>query len=562
MAFSKEIYAELEKAVGPENVSQEPVILETYRCATHQSSCHFGPYRSRTPMPQAVALPSTTEEVQKLVKICNKYNIKFKASSTFWSAHGYIGDDHSLQIDMRRMNHFTIDPKNMVMTIESNILSADAQAEAMHYGLMCNVPGCGCSSSIIASTSGWAGAGPSSIYTGGNGENLLTAEFVLPSGEIAVMGSGDFEKSGWFSEEGPGPSQRAIFRGGLGAKGEMGICTRISIKLSPWPGPQVMKTRGLPPAYLADLPDNFKAYAIGFPTWDQWAKAMMMLCDAEIVMSGHRQFSMFGRDIKAAMLEILTDPDKELGDLPALMADPAVQKTTESLKIEMYLVMAGFSPADTAWKEAALDEILRQCGGWRDERSLDPDMADYYKTYFIRLGHKNLNYTLCGSYEGCFGLLQPNLIHSASVCEETFALKREWEQKGTFMAATGGDASMGALGTMGGGGGPMLWENFMHFDGHDPDSIKGTQEFCDNVSNKWNMEHGYGPDFCNTAENYRKPTGYYYTQEEHNKMFCNAPNPLSFLYQFKMRDAFNPNRLNGSYYATLDPEYMKEHRGK
>ena len=82
MAFSKEIYAELEQAVGAENVSQEPCVLETYRCATHQSSCHYGPYVSRTPMPQAVVLPETTEEVQKVVKICNKYGIKFKASTT------------------------------------------------------------------------------------------------------------------------------------------------------------------------------------------------------------------------------------------------------------------------------------------------------------------------------------------------------------------------------------------------------------------------------------------------------------------------------------------------
>ena len=562
MAFPKKVYAELEKVVGPENISQEPCVLETYRCETHQSSCHFGPYVSRTPMPQAVALPSTTEEVQGLVKVCNKYGIKFKASSTFWSAHGYIGDDNSLQIDMRRMNHFSIDPKNMTMTVESNILSGDAQAEAMHYGLMTNVPGCGCSSSIIASTSGWAGAGPSSYYTGGNGENLLTAEFVLPSGEIAVMGSGDFEQCGWFSEEGPGPAQRALFRGGLGTKGEMGICTKMSIKLSPWPGPATLKTVGQPPAYLADLPDNFKAYAICFSTWQDWAKAMMMLNDSELVMAAHRQFSMFGREIKAGMLEILVNPDGQLGDLKTLLQDPEVQKTTESLKIEMYLVMAGFSPADTAWKEAALDEILKQCGGWKDERSLKPDLTNYYKTYFIRLGHKNLNYALCSSYEGCFGLIQPNLIASAELCEETYALKKEWEDKGDFMARVGGDASMGALGTMGGGGGPMLWENFMHYDGHDYEAIKKTQEFCDNVSNKWMLDHGFGPDFCNTAENNRKSSGYCYTQEEHNAMFCNAPNPLPFIYQFKMRDAFNPNRLNSSYYQTLDPEYMEKHRKK
>jgi glycolate oxidase len=456
---------------------------------------------------------------------------------------------------MNRMGKFEIDPKNMIMTAEPWIIGATAQAEAMKYGLTCNIPGVGCSSSMLANVSGWGGPGPSTVFMGSASENLLCAEWVFPNGDIIISGSAG-SGAGWFSDEGPGPGQRALFRGGHGAKGEMGVCTKISFKLSPWPGPFYLPTEGPIPAYRAKLPDNIKAYALCFPNWDKWAQAMMMLCDSEVVYIGHRQFSMFGRDLKAAMLEILNDPDKQLGDLMKLVKDPKVQKTNKSLKIEMYVIIAGMTPEDMEWKEAAIDKILEMYGGWKDERCLQPDIEEWLKTYFIRMGHKNLNYTMCGSYEGHFGLKGSNLIYSASICEEAFALKKEWEKKGTFMAAVGGDCSMGGLGIMGGGGGPMLWEYFLHFDAYDKDSISQSCNYINTVSQKFMSDKNLGPDFCKGNEILRKKDGYSYSQEEQNAMFRNLPQPAPFIFQWKIREAFNPNHLGGSYYSTLDPKAL------
>ncbi len=557
MALSREIYEALEAIVGKRNISEDPGVLETYRCAAAQSSAHYGPYGHRTPTPQAVLMPGSTKEVQGILRLCNKYKLKYKASTTFWSSHGYIGDDYAIQIDMRRMGKFEIDPKNMIMTVEPNVIAATAQAEAMKYGLICNVPGVGCSSSMVANVSGWGGPGPHSIFMGAATENLLCAEWVFPNGDILVSGSAG-SGAGWFSDEGPGPAPRALFRGGTGTRGEMGICTRISFKLSPWPGPTYLPTEGPVPAYRAKLPDNFKAYALCFPDWNRWAQAMIMLCDSETVYIGHRQFSMFGRDIKAAMLEILNDPDKELCDIPTLLKDPKVQKTTESLKIEMYVIIAGMTPEDMEWKEAAIDKILEMNGGWKDERCLQPDMEEWLKTYFIRLGHKNLNYALCGSYEGHFGLKVGNLIHSATICEEAFALKKEWEKKGTFMAAVGGDASMGGLSTVGGGGGSMMWEFFAHFDAYEKDSISGLCNYITEVSEKFQKEKQVGHDFCRVTELCRKKDGYSYSDEELYAIFRDRPQPAPYIYQWKIREAFNPNHLGGSYYPVLDPKALKK----
>ncbi len=409
---------------------------------------------------------------------------------------------------------------------------------------------------MVANVSGWGGPGPSTVYTGSAPENLICAEWVLPNGDLLHSGSEGAGLPG-FTDEGPGPGLRGILRGGHGLRGEFGICTRITYKLSPWPGPTELLSTGHAPAYFATLPKNIRAYTLCFPDWDNWGKAMMMLCESDIVFAGHRQFSMFGRDVKAAMLEILLDPDMQLCDIEPLNKTEAVKKTTKSIEKEMYIVVAGMTEADIAWKDAAVDKILEMFGGWKDERCNQPDMEAWMQTYFIRLGHKNLNYVMCGSYEGTFGLFMGNLLYSTTICEEAFQLKKEWEEKDTFIAKVGGDSSMGGLSAMGGGQGPMLWEFFAHFDAHDKSSITGLCNFVDNVSSKFQTKYGLGIDaFSRQCANLRKADGYGHSQEEMNNMYKNAPNPSLFLYHYKVQEQFNPKKLYGSYYPSLDPAVL------
>lgn len=554
MALKKEIYAEFEAVVGARNISEEPAVLETYRCAAAQSSAHYGPFNHRTPTPQVVILPGSTAEVQGIILICNKYKIKYKASSSFWSAMGYIGDDNSVQLDMRRMRNITVDPVNMIMTVESYVNAAMAQAEAMHYGLTCCVPGVGSSSCVIPNTVAWVGGGPNTIFTGHPSENLLCAEWVLPNGEVIVTGSAG-AGGGWFCGDGPGFSQRALFRGAIGTTGDMGVCTKISIKLSPYPGPKYIPSEGLPPAYKAKMPENFKVYDLCFPSWEKWAEAFLMLGDSETVFAGHRQFSMFGEKIKASMLEILIDPDKQLCDLPELMERPDVKATNESMRIDVIVIIAGMTPEDLEWKEDAIDRILEKVGGWKDPRALKPDLNEWLMMYFLRMGHKNLNFVLCGGYEGHFGLAASDITYSASICEDAFALREKTlREGGTFMADVGGDSAMNVISKTGGGCGYSGWEFFAHFDPHDKSSISGCRKFFD-ITNKWMLDHGCGPDFCRKNSDLRHEDGYCFTQDEHNAMYLKKDFNILDLYQWAVREAFDPNHLGSTYYRVLDPAY-------
>jgi glycolate oxidase len=432
MALSQQIYKAFEDVVGARNISGDPGICENYRSITSQSSDHRGPFLGKTPLPQAVILPGSTEEVQAIVRICNKYNIQFKAATTFWSVMGYIGSDYSVQIDMRRMRKIEIDEKNMYAVVEPYAIGAVVQAEAMKYGLNLNIPGVGCSSSVVASVSSWVGFGPQTISMGAATENMLAAEWVLPNGEILRTGSLG-AGSGWFCGDGPGPSTRAILRAKQGTAGSFGICTRLAIRLHPWPGPAYIPTRGDAPAYKACLPDNFSAYTLCFPSWDAYANCVNFLHRAEILYLGHRQFTMFGRDIKTAMIKILNDPNGQFADMEKYIQDPELKKANEDMKIDIQVIIAGMTKRDTEYKEKALDHILKKVGGWKNEFMLDQDVKDWVLLYLLRLGHKNLNYTLCGSYEGNFGL-SSNIFVSSSLMEEASALKKAWEDKTSYIA--------------------------------------------------------------------------------------------------------------------------------
>ena len=493
-------------------------------------------------------MPGSTEEVQAIVKLCNKYKIKFKASTTFWSAQGYPSEDDTIQLDMRRMDRILeIDEKNMYAVVEPGVIAATLQAETMKVGLNTHVAGSGCSCSVLVGATSYFGSGPGNLYGGWFYDNLLGMEWVLPTGEIFRTGSLGSD-CGWFCGEGPGPSMKGTARGFLGAKGAMGVFTKCAVKLFAWPGPESLPVEGAIPAYRTNLPDNFKAYTLAFPSWKAWADAVYAIWDAGIGYLGHRQFNMFGRDLKFAMVKILTDPNRTLGDLEELLEDPQVQEVTEQSVRDFQLVLVGMTARDMAWQVKALDEILAQTGGWKVEAMNAPEIHDWALLYLLRLGHKNLNLVFGGSYDGCFGF-PGSADFGASNAEEAGQFKKEWEQRGAVVEA-GGDCMMGPIGGQGGGG-TCLWENFTCFDPHDRFSTEGTLEFFD-AATEYGMKRGWGVGMEKWNSVARGSDGKTTPKEERDRMHLAAPQPNAFRYQYKVREALNPNHLGDEYFETLE----------
>ena len=551
MALSKEIYQALEDVVGVDNISDDPCLLDTYRYPQNATSVHLGPfYDTYTPRGAAVTLPATVEEVQQIVKICNKYKLKFKASSTFWGGIGYPSHDNAIQLDMRRMNRvLEIDKKNQFAIIEPYVIGATLQAEAMKVGLNTHIIGAGGSCSPLASATGFAGAGPDSLFMAKGDENMLGLEWVMPNGEImrtGSLGSG----LGWFSGEGPGPGVRAIVRGGLGVRGAMGVFTKVALKLFPWPGPTKLDIEGKPPAYKVNLPDNIKIHTVTFPNWQAWSDSAYKIWNAGIGYIAHRQYNMFGRDLKLAMVKILVDPEMTLSDMEELIKDPEIRKQTEAMKFDYELVLAGMTPRDIIWQEKALDEILAETGGHRVAVMEDSDIARWSILYMLRLGHKAINLAYGGGYDGSFCQFgTPDFV--ISYAPKGSEMKLEYEKKGMIVEA-GGDCGMGGLGGLGGGGMSGL-ENFIQFDPHSKESTEGAYAYFDAAA-KMGQDLGVGPGIERLNTLCRGSDGKEQSKEMRDKALSSNAQPAVFRYQQKIKEAINPNDLGDAYYLTLDDQ--------
>ena len=381
--ISDTIYKEFEEAVGPDNVSRHPAVLDSYT---------FQPYENHETMPWkkrpvAAVLPASTEEVQEVVKICNHHGLKFKAFSTGWGAWAGATKDNVVIMDLRRMNRIIdIDEKNMYAIVEPYVCSAQLQAEAMKLGLNTHIIGCGPVSSPLASaTSGW-GVGQDGIYMSYSPRNLLGLEWVQPTGEVLKLGTPGSGK-GWFCGDGPGPSLRGTMRGNVGTLGGMGVFTKAAIKLYYWPGPPQVKSVGTVMDSQAEVPEQISIFMCSFPDKKRFNDACYDIGDAEI---GYN----FVRAGAPAMLTYL---------YPHLFKKLRGTKNIsrmldQTLRFIGFIALAGTSQRDLRYQENVLKAIaIKHDGFAMDLRKLPPIMANFTMN-LLRVTFNPLIFRLGGSF--------------------------------------------------------------------------------------------------------------------------------------------------------------------
>ena len=543
MTLSREAYQALEDIVGPDNISDDPATLDSYAFQwTAELSQRGSKYM---PRPEAALMPGSTEEVQAIVRTCNRYKIKCKAYSTGWGPYAVPQTEGVIQLDLRRMNRILeIDEKNMFAIIEPYVIGGQLQAEAMKVGLNTHIVGAGASCSVLAACTSFLGPGPDSIFMGHSSENLLAMEWVMPTGDIlrtGSLGSG----AGWFCGDGPGPSLRGIARGRRGGYGGLGVFTKCAVKLSPWPGPAVMPAEGVIPSYNSSVPENFRVYTLAFPTWEAYADAYYKIYDADIGYIAHRQFNLLGEEIWPTYISMFVDPDKTTDDLEELLKMPEIQKFTAEAKRSFQLILAGMTLRDIEYQEKALTEILAETGGKIVTQMAEPIMQRFTFLYLVKMCFKTINMALAGTYVGSFAQHgTPDFLVSHLYPAAREVLGRH--QKRGFIADIGPDSMMAAVSGLGGGG-DCTFEQFCHYDPHDKESVKGALAYYADAA-KAARERGMhgGLEDC-----YRE-----ITKEELEESRRHAPQPAIYAFQRKIKEAFDPNSIgDGSYIATEEVKY-------
>ncbi|NVM02456.1 MAG: FAD-binding oxidoreductase [Candidatus Helarchaeota archaeon] len=347
----KDAYKEIEAVVGSDNVSEDPAILDGYAFQTF-----VNPDPPWAPRPDVVALPGSTNEVQAIVRICNKYKIRFKAHSTGWGVYSSPMMENMILLDLRRMNRILeIDEKNMYAVIEPYVTGAQLQAEVMKRGLNLQIIGAGSGTSPLASITSVAGMGWTSIYTSYNGRNALGVEWVLPTGDILRLGSLG-TGVGWFCGDGPGPSLRGIMRGWMGAYGALGVFTKCAIKLYNWPGPREpqreLKLDGLLMDLNGELPKNIKFYMCTFPNLEKYGEAMYKIGKAEIgyMHCKNAMGTMFASFMQRAFGKNEPVP-------------PAIRKTLKQFQHQFQFGIAANSKRELKYQDKVLRKIMKETKG-------------------------------------------------------------------------------------------------------------------------------------------------------------------------------------------------------
>jgi glycolate oxidase len=350
MALKRDIYKALEGVVGPENISEDPVILDSYAWRSGMATLHD----KFVPRYEAITLPQNTAEVQAIVKTCNKYKIQFTASCTGWGCYCDPAGPGVIKMDLRRMNRILeINEKNMYAACEPYIIFAELQAEVMKRGLICNVTGAGsnCSALPLAAHQGLGHLSQSMSY---GDRNLLAVEWVTPDGEIVRLGSlGSLSE--WFCGDGPGPSLRGIIRGNTTPLGGLGVYTKAAAKLYHWPGPAVFPLEGASPHYVPSyIPPGFMFRYFSWPSLEKLTEAVYKIGENEIA------FEVMGFNPGMIASNIATNnvEDKQLlEEFTRLVQGPG-----------SVVIIAANSQRDYEYKTRVLQQIIDETGG----KSLEP----------------------------------------------------------------------------------------------------------------------------------------------------------------------------------------------
>lgn len=459
--LSPEAYKELEDLLGTENISDEPGVMEGY--VYHSFSeilglktrwCNF--------RPEAVVLPCTTEEVQAIVKICIKYNLKYHAMSTGFGAWNAPGSEGVIQIDLRRMNRIIkIDSKNMFAVVEPYAVCSQLQAEAMRFNLNTHIIGAGCNTSPLASSTSLIGYGWSGLTTSYSARNILGVEWVLPSGEVIRLGAIGQNEDTWFNADGPGPSIRGVMRGFAGACGGLGVFTKVALKLFPWPGPKEPEVKGILLDCKTKVPETHGVFLCNFPDTKNYADSVYKIADSEIGYMHCK--NAIGLVAGVSMPKFFKTVTKY----------KALKSILETFKLSYQVLIATDTQRSFEYQKKVLKKIISDCRGVMIDISQIPSVHELAWWAMVRAAVPPLIFRLAGSFATAFGGLESwdHPVYTMQIGEQT---KQKLIDKGCMIDDL---ADNGWGGIYEGSTGFGHCEELAYFDPRNPVHVQGVLEY-------------------------------------------------------------------------------------
>lgn len=176
--------------------------------------------------PQFVVLPSTTEQVSEVVKLCYKHEVPFvpRGAGTGLSG-GALPDKSGIVICLSRMNRILeVDVPNRLVVVQPGVVNRQVSEAVDKHGfyyapdpssqIVCTIGG------NVAENSG----GVHCLKYGVTTDHVLGVEMVLPDGQVVEIGGK--------TQDSPGYDLLSVV---VGSEGLLGIVTQVILKITKKP---------------------------------------------------------------------------------------------------------------------------------------------------------------------------------------------------------------------------------------------------------------------------------------------------------------------------------------
>jgi glycolate oxidase subunit GlcD len=180
------------------------------------------------PAPSAVAFPRSTEEVSRLLQLCQQHKVAVVPSGGRTGlAGGAVAANGELVLSLRRMTRIgEIDLLGNTVVVEAGAITEAVHQHCQPHGLTWPVDFASKGSSTVGGNIATNAGGVKVIRYGLTRQWVLGLEVVTASGQVLQL-NGALEKNN------TGLDLRQLF---VGSEGTLGVITRATLKLAPLPG--------------------------------------------------------------------------------------------------------------------------------------------------------------------------------------------------------------------------------------------------------------------------------------------------------------------------------------